>query len=303
MMQFKRFHRAGVMFIAAGLATAGAAHAQTAGWQSFVSVTPAYQSDADLDGGGDYDALSVIVFAGASGDLGNGNRAGVTLNFSHTDYSFSNPVDFGGTAPWDAVQRYGMSAPFSFGLNDGWSLGLTPTIDWFRETGADMEDSLSWGGVVSATKRFDDGNRLGFGAIMVDRIEETSVFPFLLVDWRIGERWRLLNPLPAGPTGPAGLELDYRFDSGWSLGLGAAWRSTRFRLSTDGAAPNGVGEEEGLPVFLRATRAIGEQTSLHLYAGLVFEGKLRVEDASGHELKAVDFDPAPLFGATFLTRF
>jgi hypothetical protein len=56
-------------------------------------------------------------------------------------------------------------------------------------------------------------------------------------------------------------------------------------------------------VFLRATRAIGGQTSLHLYAGLVFEGKLRVEDASGHELKEVDFDPAPLFGATFLTRF
>ena len=303
MMPFKLSHRAGATMFAAVFATAGAAHAQGTGWQPFVSVTPVYQADADLDGGGDYSAKSVIVFAGVSGNLGNGNRAGVTLNYSYTDYSFSNPVDFGGHAPWDAVQRYGMSVPLAFGLNDGWSVGLTPSIDWFRETGADMGDSLAWGGIVSATKRFDDGNRLGFGVIMVDRIEETSVFPFLLVDWRIGERWRLLNPLPAGPTGPAGLELDYRFDSGWNLGLGAAWRNTRFRLSTDGAVPDGVGEERGVPVFLRATRAFGDQMSLNLYAGMVFDGELRVENASGHAVNTVDFDPAPLLGATFLARF
>ena len=303
MVPFNLFRCAGATLLAAVCATTGAAHAQATGWRPFVSVTPVYQGDADLDGGGDYSAMNLIVFAGVAGEIGNGNRAGVTLNYSHTDYSFSNPARFGGAAPWDAVQRYGMSVPLAFALNDGWSLGVTPTIDWFRETGADMGDSLSWGGIVSATKRFDDGNRLGAGVIAVDRIEETSVFPFLLVDWRIGERWRLLNPLPAGPTGPAGLELDYRFDSGWNLGLGAAWRNTRFRLSTDGAVPDGVGEERGMPVFLRATRAFGEQMSLNLYAGMVYGGELRVEDASGRTLSEVDFDPAPFLGATFLARF
>jgi hypothetical protein len=240
---------------------------------------------------------------GVSGDLGRGNRAGVTLNYDYTDYSFSNPVRFGNVAPWNTVQRYGVSVPLSFGLSDGWSVGLAPSFDWFRENGADAGDAFTWGGIVSATKRFDNGNRLGFGMGVFDRIEETSVFPFLLVDWRISDRWRLVNPLPAGPTGPAGLELDYRFDSGWNVGLGATWRNARFRLSNDGAVPSGIGEERGVPVFLRATHAFGEQMSLNLYAGLVTAGQLRVEDSSGKELSQVDFDTAPFFGATFSARF
>jgi len=56
-------------------------------------------------------------------------------------------------------------------------------------------------------------------------------------------------------------------------------------------------------VFLRATHTFGEQMSLNLYAGLVTAGQLRVEDSSGNELSQVDFDTAPIFGATFSARF
>jgi hypothetical protein len=43
--------------------------------------------------------------------------------------------------------------------------------------------------------------------------------------------------------------------------------------------------------------------SLNLYAGVVTAGELRIEDPSGRELSQVDFDTAPLFGATFSARF
>jgi hypothetical protein len=112
-----------------------------------------------------------------------------------------------------------------------------------------------------------------------------------------------VNPLPAGPTGPAGLELDYRLDGGWNLGLGAAWRTTRFRLSATGPVPDGIGEERGMPVFLRLTRSLAERTTLHLYAGVVTAGQLRVEDSSGNALREVDFDPSLLLGATLTARF
>jgi hypothetical protein len=302
-MQFKVSRRTSSTFLTLALATAGAAHSQEMNWQPFLSVTPVYQGEGDLDGGGDYSAQSVIVRMGVLGDLGRGNRAGVTLNYDYTDYSFSNPVRFGNVAPWNIVQRYGVSVPLSLELSDGWSVGLAPSFDWFRENGADTGDAFTWGGIVSATKRFDNGNRLGFGMGVFDRIEETSVFPFLLVDWRFSDRWRLVNPLPAGPTGPAGLELEYRFDSGWNVGLGAAWRNARFRLSNDGPVPNGIGEERGIPVFLRVAHAFGEQMSLQLYAGLVTAGQLRVEDSSGNELSQVDSDTAPFFGAPFSARF
>ena len=106
----------------------------------------------------------------------------------------------------------------------------------------------------------------------------------MLVDWRLSERWRLANPLPAGPTGPAGLELDYS-------------------LSEDGPVANGIGEESGVPVFLRATRSFGPNATLYLYAGAVTAGSLTVEDTAGRVLREVDFGTAPLLGITFSARY
>jgi len=288
---------------AAALATAGAAHAQSGDWNPFVSVTPVYQGKADLDGGGDVSVASVLFRAGVSRDLGGGNRAGVVLTYDYYDFSFSNPTVFGAVAPWGKVQRFGIAVPLTFAVSSDWSVGFTPSVDSIRENGADSGESLSWGAIASATRRFADGNRLGFGLGVYDRFEKTSVFPLLLVDWRFNDRWRLINPLPAGPTGPAGLELDYQFSRDWTLGLGAAWRSFRFRLDETGPTPNGVGEERGAPVFLRATRSFGGGTALHLYAGVLLGGELRVEDSSGNLLRKTDFDPAALVGLNFTARF
>jgi hypothetical protein len=298
-------HTATALVLAACGTLAGAAHAQagTATWSTFGSLTAVHQAAADLDGGGDYSASSAILRAGVLGDLGAGRRAGLVFNYDYTDYDFSAPAAFGGLAPWGAVQRYGVAAPLSYTRADGWSLGLTPSVDWIGENGADSGESLTWGAIATATRFFADGNRIGFGLAAFDRLDETRVFPLLLVDWRLSDRWRLGNPLPAGPTGPAGLELDYRLGDGWNLGLGAAWRSTRFRLSDSGPVPGGIAEEEGVPVFLRATRSFGPGATLYLYAGLVTSGRLSVEDASGQVQREVDFGTTPLFGATLSARF
>jgi hypothetical protein len=289
--------------LASLLVSTGAAHAQVSAWRPFVSVTPVYQGTSDLDGGGDFGASGIGVIAGVAGSLGSGNRAGVALNYDFRDYSFSNPARFGGVAPWGTVQHYGVSFPLSFALHDDWSLDVIPSVDWFKENGADSAESRAWGGVVSATKRFPDGNLLGFGVGVFERIEKTSAFPLLIVDWRLSDRWRLINPLSAGPTGPAGVELEYLFDNDWSVGVGAAYRSLRFRLSSRGPVPNGVGEERGVPVFVRGTYNFDKQTSLYLYAGVVAAGGLRVYDPNGNKLRDDDFDAAPLLGATLTVRF
>ena len=45
------------------------------------------------------------------------------------------------------------------------------------------------------------------------------VYPLPLIDcaWASAA---VTDPLAAGPTGPAGLELDDQFDGGWSAGVG-----------------------------------------------------------------------------------
>jgi hypothetical protein len=302
-MKFDDKRIAALVTAVALLPAAGAAVAQESQWRPFVSVTGAYEGDADLDGGGDFSVWSAFLRAGATRDLGGGNGVGVTVNYDYNDYSFSNPVAFGGVAPWNIVQRYGVAVPLTFGLRDGWSIGVVPSVDWFRENGAKSGDSLVWGAVVSGTKRFADGNRIGLGVGVYDRIEKTQAAPFLVVDWRLGERWRIVNPLAAGPTGPAGLELDYTLGGGWDLGVGVAYRSTRFRLSETGPVPNGVGAQNGFPVFLRGTYRVRDQMALHLYGGVVTAGDLRVDDPSGNRLIKVDYDPAPFVGATFVARF
>lgn len=299
----RQVQRSAASLMAALGTIAAPALAQDSRWQSFVSVSPVYEGKGDLDAGGDFSVWGAIVRAGVAGQLAQGVSGGVTLSYDFSDFSFSSPAAFGGIAPWGTVQRYGFAVPIQFALADDWSIGIAPSVDWFRENGADTGDSTSWGATFSATKRFADGNRIGLGVGVFDRIEKTSAFPFVIVDWRLSERWRLTNPLPAGPVGGAGLELDYVLDPAWSLGVGAAWRSVRFRLSDSGPVPNGVGEQRGAPLFARATWNVSREMSLRLYAGAVVAGELRVEDSSGDRLASDDYDPAPFVAATLTVRF
>ena len=254
------------LLAAVALASAGSAlidptpaAAQQPSWTPFVAVTPFYEGDSDLDGGGEFGLSGVQLRLGTAGPVGTGFRAGVTLNYDYYDSSFSNPTAFGATTPWGNVHRYGVSVPLAWALNQEWSLAVAPSVDWFRESGANSSDSLTWGAALSAVRVDPAGNRIGLGVAVFDAIEDTKVFPVIVVDWRLGDRWRLINPLPAGPTGPAGLELDYQFDGGWSLGVGAAYRSLRFRLSDGGPVPRGVGEINGVPIFARATYDLAKQ--------------------------------------------
>ncbi len=53
-MKFKVSRRTSSTVLTLALATAGAAHAQEMDWRPFLSVTPVYQGQGDLDGGGHY---------------------------------------------------------------------------------------------------------------------------------------------------------------------------------------------------------------------------------------------------------
>jgi hypothetical protein len=291
------------------LALAGQAGAQpgsaagSSSWSGFATVTPVYQWNADLDRGGGFGSSGVLVRLGASRPFGRTTQAGLTLNYDAFDYRFSNPVAFGNQAPWGNAQRVGFSVPINHSLGNGWTATFAPSFDWFGERGARGGDSFTWGAIVAGTKTWADGRRLGVGLGAFDRFNETTVFPYLVVDWPLSERVKLTNPAAAGPTGPAGLELRYRADGGWDLGIGGAWRSTRFRLSETGRVANGVGEERGLPLFLRASRAFAPGAAFNLYAGAIVAGSLRLEDSSGARLATDDFGIAPFLGASLGLRY
>lgn len=280
-----------------------AAERPQAGWRTSLSLTPAYLGRADVDQGGSYESRVLAVNLGAVRAVGPGATAGVTLNYTYYDNRFGEPNVFGVATPWGDVERVGFSVPVFVRRENGWSYLVTPAVDYFREHGADWGESLTYGAVTVASRMLGPKRSLGLGLGLFRQLEETRAFPFVAVDWQFTDRLRLNNPLPAGPTGPAGLELNYRASPRWEVGLGAAYWRVRFRLRSDGPFPDGIGEESGVLTFLHAATRFGENLSVDLYGGALLRGELQVEDSDGDRIAESDFDTAPFAGLALRIRF
>ncbi|HHP7234999.1 MAG TPA: hypothetical protein ACFCUC_10260 [Desulfobacterales bacterium] len=267
------------------------------------SYTPVYQFETDLDEGGNFDVNRHYLNFDAMHQINRDLRLGLGLNYGYEDWNFDDRTDIAGASLWSDLHRAGVSLPIFYRVGYDWSLGLTPTVEFSGESGADFSDSLIYGGGISATRSFGDNLFLGLGFGIFDELEETVFFPFIVIDWQISEQFRLANPYQAGPAGPAGLELICAPAETWELGIGGAYRSLRFRLDDGGAVPDGVVENEFFVGFLRVGKALGRSFSLDLSGGFLFNGELSIEDADGNGIGDEDYDPAPFAALTFSGEF
>jgi hypothetical protein len=258
---------------------------------------------SDLDHGGS--AGMAGFFAGISGLKPIDSKLAIStaVRFDLLDFNFSNPTAFGGVAPWNRVYQPGISVGVSYLLDNGWRLGFVPTVQYSGESGAKFGDAIIWGALASASKTFGKDLTLGLGVAGFSRIEKTSFFPFVIVNWQITENLRLANPFAAGPAGPAGLELVYDLGGGWETGVGAAYRSFRFRNSEDAPTPNSIGEARMIPVFARIAKNLTPATQLELMAGATVGNQLKLYDQGGERLVAENQDAAPFVALTFSGRF
>jgi hypothetical protein len=267
------------------------------------SLTPAYLASAGIDGGGTYESRVLALNLSAKHPMNTHTTVGITFNYTYYENRFRDINAFSVAKPWGNIERMGLSIPVFIRSNTGWVYFLTPSMDFIHERDADWGDSLTYGAVLSASRYFGPKKRLGFGLGLFQQLEEVKVFPFPAVDWQLTDTLRVNNPLPAGPTGPAGLEINYRVNTNWELGIGSAYRRVRFRLTNNGPFPGGTGEENGVIAFLHAATQFGEDMSLDLYGGALLNGELQVEDSQGHNIARHNFDTAPLLGATLRMQF
>lgn len=287
---------AALMFSSAGACAAAATNYSAA-------VTPFYQSDSDLDSGGEAGYAAVFTSIRGNWTLDAHSSLGLGLRFDYEDWRFNDTGPLGGIQPWDRLSRVGISIPYSYTTDGGWRWTFSPTVEYSGESGASVSDSLEYGALISAARRLHSGLTLGLGVGVYARIEETRAFPFLIVDWRITDRLRLTNPLATGPAGPAGLEISYSLGSGWDAGIAAAYRSFRFRLDEKGPIPNGIGENQNVPLVARIGKDISDTLSFNFFVGATLAGNLRAEDRNGNRLYDVDRDPAALIGLSLAARF
>lgn len=268
-----------------------------------LAVTAVHQFDSDLDAGGSAGWSTVILNGAWTRQVSPQLGVGLTLRYDYEKWSFSNPAAFGGKAPWDQLNALALGFPLDYAYAPDLRFSVTPAIEWAYETGASTSDVVNYGAVMSVTRIFSPTLVLGAGVGVFRQIDETKVFPFLIVQWQIDERWRLANPFRAGPAGGAGLELAYAVDDHWEIAGGGAYRSYRFRLADTGIAPGGVGEHRFFPLFVRATRKFGPATRLDFYVGASLGGQVSVDSAQGAAVGRDDYKAAPALGLTLLHRF
>ena len=267
------------------------------------SASTACQFNGNVDGGGRLNVARYNAALDMSSRASKDLRLGLSLAYEYDDYDFSGLTKFPVARPWSEVNRFGISVPVQYTFTDNWRLFVSPSVQWAGESRAKWDDALSYGAVAGISYKIRSDTLIGLGVGVYSNIEKTTVFPYITVNWQMTERLRLINPFRTSPAGPAGLELAYAIDKYWETGLGAAYRSYRFRLEEDGPIPNGIGEYKTVPVFTRVSYKFTPQIRIDVYGGATFVNKIYIEDQDGHELFSTKTDIAPLIGLTFVARF
>jgi len=291
-------------------APVAAAQAQPAGvaagpWRTQLQGGAVHQFDADLDDGGSFSVNRAFVEAGLAYAFSPRDSVGVAFGYGYDGYDFDRGGDgLAALDPWGDINDFRLSFPLRAGIGERIDLFAVPSVTWRGESGADLDDAATGGALLGATWRFGDDLRLGAGVGAFSEIEDdATVFPILLVDWQVTESFSLETGQGLGATRGPGLTLNWTGIDRWRFTLGARWETWRFRLDDGGTAPDGVGEEEAVPVFLAATYDVIPTVQLGILGGLDVAGSLTLEDEDGRELAEEDFDPTPFLGATFRARF
>lgn len=297
------FRHAAVAFAAAVCIPAVAHAMQPGDIVVSTSVTGVYQFETDLDSGGDVRWTEGVVSGSVIRQLTPQLSAGVSLRYDYETWGFGNPVAFGGKAPWENLLAPNIAGTLTYAIAPSLLLAVAPSFGWSYESGANASDAKVYGAIFSATKVVKSGLAVGIGASIVRQIDETKVFPYVILQWQIDERWRVANPFRAGPAGGAGLEVEYTIDNDWGIAAGGAYRSYRFRLNGDGAAADAIGENRYFPVFARLTRKLGARTNLDFYAGVSVRGRVSVDDGQDTEVVRDDYRTTPALGITLAHRY
>lgn len=290
---------------AALVATAGPLSAQergpSTGWRGIADGLALFQGSADLSGEGSFSAQREYLRAGGLYRFESGASAGLLVSAGQISYDFDAP----GNQPWDDITDLRISAPIRFSVGDGVNAFIAPSLRYDYQQGASMSDGRTYGAFAGITWRINDRLAIGPGLGAFTQIEDSDleVFPALLVDWDISDRWNFSTGSGLGATQGPGLTLTYEHTDAWSFALGARSEGIRFRLDGEGLAPNGVGEDSSFPVVVSAMYNPSPFLSFTAFVGAEFSGELQLEDAAGAVVSQQSYDTAPIAGLAFRLLF
>jgi hypothetical protein len=278
---------------------------QSQGIKASVSVVGINQFNTNINSGGSFNWSYASASVSLINPISSVTTVGMTLRYESEFWNWNNMQSYSlaGKNPWSTLLSPGVSFIYSHKLDSDWKLNFVPTIESTGEQGVALNDSLTYGAIFNASKQLSPTLNLGIGTGIFRQIDTNRVFPFLVINWKITDRWNLNNPFPGGPAGGAGLELSYALTPQWKIWGGAAYRSYRFRLNHSSAYAGGVGQNKFIPVFAKFSYAIDRTTGLDFYTIANMGGSISATDVNGNTVLSTNYRTAPAIALQLMKRF
>jgi hypothetical protein len=261
----------------------------------------AWQGTSDIDGGGDVSVNRFDVGLLGRFDPLQRIRSTSTFFFSVNNYDFGGG-GFASGDPWNTILTMRLTTQLRYALTDQWGVSVGGVFIFSPESGANWGDSFSGGGMAAVDFAARKNLFVSLGAAVLSQIEDDArVVPTVILNWKPYDQWAVrVGAVPASGGAAAAGEVAYRITEPIELALGLVYNQRRFRLDGSGPVPNGVGEDNTMPLRLRLGWDITPQIALHLLAGAAFAGELRIDNSRGNELNKQNYDPAPYLGLRFV---
>ena len=264
-----------------------------------------HQSEADLkDNTGGFSKDRWFVGTGVDYAFNRRNSIGISVGGGQTNYDFNDKTDFGGGAPWNKIDDTRVTLNGRFGFGETGSIFIIPTLRFNGEKDASSSDSRTWGVFAAATWKVKENLTIGPGIGIFSRLEDgTKVFPVLAIDWDINDRWNLSTGRGLASSQGPGLNLSYKLNEDWSLGVAGRYENSEFRLDDEGPDAGGIGRDQAIPLVFTANLTPTKKLNVSMFMGLQFSGKLKIKDSDGDLIEESKYDPALLAGVTVELRF
>lgn len=265
----------------------------------------AFQSNTDLsDVEGNFSVNRWFASMGVNYAWDFRNSIGVSVGGGSAKYDFDELTGIGGGDPWEEIQDTRISLVGRFGFGERGSFIIIPSFRYNGEKDSDTSEGRTWGVFAGAAWRLNPSLTIGPGIGVFSKLEDgTRVFPILIIDWQINERWSLSTSRGLASSQGPGLTLGYQLSETWSFGLTSRYENVEFRLDEDGTTPGGLGKDQSWPLVLSAAWEPNKVVKLAAFAGMEFGGKLKLKDPYGETLSESKYDAAAIYGATFELRF
>lgn len=273
-------------------------------WFTALEMGTSHQVQTDLEGAGDFDLNTFFL----NTSFGYGNRSSDSIalgvGYQNRAYGFDATNLLPPTDPWDQVHFLSLSLPIRKQLSDKWMMITVPTIRTMVEDMSDLDQNLTGGGIFGFSYEVNSRFKVGPGFGVISQIEDsTSIFPVIVVNWAITDKWTLQTGRSSAASQGPGLTLSYALNDAWKFHISGRYERFRFRMDQQGTQANGVGEDQNVTLVLGASYSLSRQFMLNAYTGLTMAGELSISTPTGNEIARQDYDTTPVVGFNLQYRF